>query len=202
MTAAALRIAANLAGRGNDTPGLCVAQAMAGYVSGDGLGGSCSPGQVAQVLPLLGEADPCCLGVTRDRHRRHLLRLAQFLDFFTRHVGGTAQQDITRIEWRYLPDPATDLDRATSAERLHHPSVESHEPRAANPVFDPDHIHGGVQVVTPVGDLAVDLSDLRRAHYRFQGRTMPADELRAVRDVITAALAAAEAHAARGHTNP
>lgn len=55
---------------------------------------------------------------------------------------------------------------------------------------------------TPVGDLAVDLSDLRQAHYRLQGRAMPADELRALRDVITAALTAAEAHAAEGHTNP
>jgi len=77
----------------------------------------------------------------------------------------------------------------------------SREP--ANPVLDPDLIHEGVWVwSTPVGDLAVDLSDLRHAHYRFQGRAMQADELRAVRDVITAALAAAEAHAARGHSNP
>ena len=60
--------------------------------------------------------------VTRDWHRRQLLRLVQFLAFFTRHVGGTAQQDITRIEWRYLPDPATDPDGATSADRLHHSS--------------------------------------------------------------------------------
>ena len=85
-------------------------------------GARAHPARCAQVLPLLGEADLCCLGVTRDRHRRHLLRLVQFLDFFTRHVGGTAQQDITRIEWRHLPDPATDPDRATSADRLHHPS--------------------------------------------------------------------------------
>lgn len=73
----------------------------------------------------------------------------------------------------------------------------------ANPVRDPDLIHVGVWVLsTPVGDLAMDLSALRQAHYRLQGRAMPADELRAVRDVITAALAAAESHAAGGQTNP
>lgn len=73
----------------------------------------------------------------------------------------------------------------------------SREP--ANPVPDPDLIHEGVWVwSTPVGDLAVDLSDLRQAHYRLQGRAMQPDELLAVRDAITAALRVAEALAREG----
>jgi len=29
-----------------------------------------------------------------------------FILFFTHHMGGTPEQEVTRIEWEYLPDPS------------------------------------------------------------------------------------------------
>ena len=72
----------------------------------------------------------------------------------------------------------------------------------ARPIPDPDLILDAVMVwSTPVGDLAVDLSKPQRAQYRFQGRAVQADELRALHGAITAALLVASPRT-RENTSP